>query len=318
MATSEGRIINRYSSVIDIKQACDRPVDRDRLVGHPCCIEISGVIFKNCGNQEVNTVDHNERSKSPSRASAIRTADGRLVSDMDGQMARWAECMLPFMKSSMSKFSSDRDDLLALKMSLPIENKRSTAALEGMAVLNLMNKSTNTCSPKKAASVSKSLEHCVNGNISYRAEMSCLLEEVAAIGNPSEIVQWLCPHLCPSRGHGSPAPRTGSTQLTDIDWNEEWDCWNDIDHGAGGKGLSASSEDSGSLQRFSPSSPSPQPEASWLSECVTAVSPTCDLMAIGYKNRLAILSRRWKIFSEEKEGMKLITTWKEAQLASSR
>ncbi|KAG0723665.1 Dipeptidase 3 [Chionoecetes opilio] len=31
------------------------------------------------------------RSKSPSRASAIRAADGRLVSDMDGQMARWAE-----------------------------------------------------------------------------------------------------------------------------------------------------------------------------------------------------------------------------------
>ncbi|KAG0715480.1 Craniofacial development protein 2 [Chionoecetes opilio] len=31
------------------------------------------------------------RSKSPSRASAIRTADGRLVSDMVGQMARWAE-----------------------------------------------------------------------------------------------------------------------------------------------------------------------------------------------------------------------------------
>ncbi|KAG0713027.1 Transposon TX1 uncharacterized protein [Chionoecetes opilio] len=31
------------------------------------------------------------RSKSPSRASAIRTADGHLVSDMDGQMARWAE-----------------------------------------------------------------------------------------------------------------------------------------------------------------------------------------------------------------------------------
>ncbi|KAG0730476.1 Transposon TX1 uncharacterized protein [Chionoecetes opilio] len=33
----------------------------------------------------------NLRSKSPSRASAIRTADGRLMSDMDGQMARWAE-----------------------------------------------------------------------------------------------------------------------------------------------------------------------------------------------------------------------------------
>ncbi|KAG0718622.1 Importin subunit alpha-1 [Chionoecetes opilio] len=31
------------------------------------------------------------RSKSPSRASAIRTADGCLVSDMDGQMACWAE-----------------------------------------------------------------------------------------------------------------------------------------------------------------------------------------------------------------------------------
>ena len=66
--------------------------------------------------------------------------------------------MLPFIKINMLKFSSDRDDLLALRMSLPIENKRSTAALEGMAVLNLMNKSTNTCSPKKAASVSKSLK----------------------------------------------------------------------------------------------------------------------------------------------------------------
>ncbi|KAG0725029.1 hypothetical protein GWK47_039408 [Chionoecetes opilio] len=31
------------------------------------------------------------RSKSPSRASAIRAADGLLVSDMDGQMSRWAE-----------------------------------------------------------------------------------------------------------------------------------------------------------------------------------------------------------------------------------
>lgn len=36
MATSEGRIINRYSSVIDLKQACERPVDRDRLMGLPC------------------------------------------------------------------------------------------------------------------------------------------------------------------------------------------------------------------------------------------------------------------------------------------
>ncbi|KAG0720330.1 putative uncharacterized transposon-derived protein F52C9.6 [Chionoecetes opilio] len=31
------------------------------------------------------------RSKSPSRASAIRAADGRLVLDMDGQMARWVQ-----------------------------------------------------------------------------------------------------------------------------------------------------------------------------------------------------------------------------------
>ena len=53
--------------------------------------------------------------------------------------------MLPFMQINMLKFLSDKDDLLALKISLPIENKRSTAALEGMAVLNLMNKSTNIC-----------------------------------------------------------------------------------------------------------------------------------------------------------------------------
>ena len=31
------------------------------------------------------------RSKSTSQGSAIRTADGGLVSDADGQMARWAE-----------------------------------------------------------------------------------------------------------------------------------------------------------------------------------------------------------------------------------
>lgn len=27
MTTSEGRIINRYSSMIDLKEACDQPVD---------------------------------------------------------------------------------------------------------------------------------------------------------------------------------------------------------------------------------------------------------------------------------------------------
>lgn len=40
MTAFEGRIINRYSSVTDLKQACDQPVDRDRLVDHPCYIGI--------------------------------------------------------------------------------------------------------------------------------------------------------------------------------------------------------------------------------------------------------------------------------------
>lgn len=141
--------------------------------------------------------------------------------------------------------------------------------------------------------------------------MSCLLEEVADIGNPLEIVQWLCPHLCPGRGHSSPHSGRASTSLTDIDWSQEWDGWNDIDHGGGGGGtLSVSNEEISSQKRSSTSSPSPQPEASWLTECVTAMSPTCDLMAIGYKNRLVILSRRWENLSEEKEGMKLVTTWR--------
>ena len=81
--------------------------------------------------------------------------------------------------------------------------------------------------------------------------------------------------------------------IIDIDWSEEWDGWNDIDHGGGGRSLSVNNEDGGSLKRSSPSSPSPQPEASWLTECITAISPTCDIMAIGYKNRLAILSREY-------------------------
>lgn len=77
---------------------------------------------------------------------------------------------------------------------------------------------------------------------------------------------------------------------TDIDWSQEWDGWNDIDHGGGT--LSVSNEEFTCQKKSSPSSPSPQPEASWLTECVTAMSPTCDLMAIGYKNRLVILSRK--------------------------
>lgn len=39
-----------------------------------------------------------------------------------------------------AKFSSDKDDPLDLEMSLPIENKRSSTALEEITVLNLMNK----------------------------------------------------------------------------------------------------------------------------------------------------------------------------------
>lgn len=41
-------------------------------------------------------------------------------------------------------------------MSLPVENRRSTAALEGIAVLYLMNRFINICSPRNAASLNES------------------------------------------------------------------------------------------------------------------------------------------------------------------
>lgn len=66
--------------------------------------------------------------------------------------------MLPFMKSKISKFSSDNDDLLALKISFAVENKRSTVALEGISVLYSINKSIKICSPRKAPSAETSLE----------------------------------------------------------------------------------------------------------------------------------------------------------------
>jgi len=44
----------------------------------------------------------------------------------------------PFMNISFLKLASDRVALLALKTSFPIENRRSTVALNGMAVLNLV------------------------------------------------------------------------------------------------------------------------------------------------------------------------------------
>ena len=49
-----------------------------------------------------------------------------------------------------SKLAFDRVDFLALKMSLEkLENRRSTAELDGMVVLYLMKRSINTFSPKK-------------------------------------------------------------------------------------------------------------------------------------------------------------------------
>jgi hypothetical protein len=64
-----------------------------------------------------------------------------------------------------SKFASDslaKLALLAVKMSLPMENRRSIAALKGMAVLYYMNKSMYTCSPIKIASVTASFEPSFN------------------------------------------------------------------------------------------------------------------------------------------------------------
>ena len=50
------------------------------------------------------------------------------------------KCILPFMKRSILKFSSERDDLFARKMSFPVENRRSTEALDGIDVLYCTNK----------------------------------------------------------------------------------------------------------------------------------------------------------------------------------
>jgi len=48
---------------------------------------------------------------------------------------------------------SDRVAILALKMSFRIDNRCSTASLDGMAVLNLVNSFISTGSPKKATLV---------------------------------------------------------------------------------------------------------------------------------------------------------------------
>lgn len=46
-------------------------------------------------------------------------------------------------ENSMLKLSSDNDERLALKWSLPVEKRRSTAALDGIAVPIIFNK--NIC-----------------------------------------------------------------------------------------------------------------------------------------------------------------------------
>ncbi len=46
---------------------------------------------------------------------------------------------------------SDKDDLFALRMSFPIKKSLSTAALDGIAVLYIMNRLIKAGSPKKVA-----------------------------------------------------------------------------------------------------------------------------------------------------------------------
>ncbi|KAG0729234.1 Inactive hydroxysteroid dehydrogenase-like protein 1 [Chionoecetes opilio] len=60
---------------------------------------------------------------------------------------------MPFINIHLSKLPSDRVVLLGLKISLPIENRHSTAALDGIGVLHLLERLIKTHSPKKATSV---------------------------------------------------------------------------------------------------------------------------------------------------------------------
>ena len=53
------------------------------------------------------------------------------------------------MNVSLSKLASDWVALLALKMSFPIKNRRSAAALDEMAVLNLVNNSSALVPPTR-------------------------------------------------------------------------------------------------------------------------------------------------------------------------
>ncbi|XP_069162048.1 rab3 GTPase-activating protein non-catalytic subunit isoform X2 [Procambarus clarkii] len=133
--------------------------------------------------------------------------------------------------------------------------------------------------------------------------MSCLLDQIAAISNTPELVQWLCPHLT----SGSQVSLQGGSNVTnnpDTEWNDEWGGFDDFEKDGG------SLSTGGNGDSYPKSSSSPQPETSWLSECVIAASPTFDIMVIAYKNRLAILSCRWGSSAEEEEKMKLLITWR--------
>ncbi|KAG0717135.1 Craniofacial development protein 2 [Chionoecetes opilio] len=65
------------------------------------------------------------RSKSPSRASAIRTADGRLVSDMDGQKVRWAEYFGQLFTVDPPNEQLHTTGLQAVDADPPIDKKRT-------------------------------------------------------------------------------------------------------------------------------------------------------------------------------------------------
>ncbi|XP_064085104.1 rab3 GTPase-activating protein non-catalytic subunit-like [Macrobrachium nipponense] len=130
--------------------------------------------------------------------------------------------------------------------------------------------------------------------------MSCIVDQVASISNTSELAQWLCPHLAPNVSQ-SPSS-SGSGLMENADWNDAWGDWDDA-----GKGDTLTAGGDGDV---SMKSSSPQPETSWLSESVVAASPTSELMAVGYKNRLVILTCRWEGMSDEDGKMRLVTTWR--------
>ena len=66
--------------------------------------------------------------------------------------------MFPFMNMSFSKVESVNMHLLALSISLPMENRRSTAALEGMAVLYFTKSLMIAGSPKNVAALKSFFE----------------------------------------------------------------------------------------------------------------------------------------------------------------